>query len=37
MSDATINQSYSSLKLNRRVEKLGRTIDQMDVTISLSL
>lgn len=31
MSDHTINQPYSYLKLIRRVEKLGRAIDQMDV------
>lgn len=33
MSEPTINQSYASLKLNRRVEKLGRTIDQLDIVV----
>lgn len=33
MSDDTINQTHTALKLIRRVEKLGRTIDQMDVTV----
>jgi hypothetical protein len=29
MSDNTINQSYTHLKLIRRVEKLGRAIEEM--------
>jgi hypothetical protein len=33
MSDHTINQLHPSLKLNRRVEKLGRTTDQMDILV----
>lgn len=33
MSDHTINQPHSSLKLNRRVEKLGRAIDQLDIAV----
>ena len=33
MSEHTINQLHPSLKLNRRVEKLGRTIDQLDILI----
>lgn len=29
MSENTINESYARLKLNQRVEKLGRAIEQM--------
>jgi hypothetical protein len=31
MSDHTINQTHTSSKLIRRVEKLGRAIDQLDI------
>lgn len=33
MSDHTITQPHPSLKLNRRVEKLGRTVDQLDIVV----
>lgn len=33
MSEPIINQSYKALKLIRRLEKLGRAIDQMDVVV----
>lgn len=29
MSENTINESYARLKLNRRVDKLGRAIEHM--------
>lgn len=33
MSEATINQTHKALKLIRRVEKLGRAIDQLDIAV----
>lgn len=33
MSDQNINQTYASLKLNRRVEQLGHAVDQMDILV----
>lgn len=33
MSDHTINQTHAALKLIRRMEKLGRTIDQLDIGV----
>ena len=33
MSDHTINQTHISLKLIRRVEKLGHTVDRLDILV----
>lgn len=33
MSEPTINQTYISLKLIQRVEKLGHAVDQMDILV----
>lgn len=33
MSEPTINQTYISLKLIQRVEKLGHAVDQMDIFV----